>query len=873
MKNNFNLLTSNNKRSIKNILTIGLFAVVMISSLFSNGLIISQAMASGNTTSVANNTSTTSIDNTSLTVVANPNTVQAGGQVTLTATIIDSSSSPTSPTGSVSWSDGNKGGLFSSTSCNLSSGSCIVSYTSSIQSQNSITISVAYGGDTTHKISSGTLSLVVISLHPTSVSVTSSSTSSVSGNPITITSTVTDTSNSLTTPAGAISWGDQNAGGSFSPSTCTLSTGMCTTLYTPSANSPSNVIIIASYGGDTTHNTSSSTLSLVVAVHTTSVIVTPNSGPFVSGTAVAFSVTVTDTSNSPTSPTGIVSWSDGNAGGSFSSTACTLSANTCTTSYTPSSNSPNSITITATYGGDTTHQTNSGTSQILQTTGAASVLITSSASAISSGGQVTVTAIITDPTNSQNIPTGAITWSDGNIGGSFSSSSCNLSSGTCNVTYTAPSNVPTSITITASYGGDSSHAVNSGTSILTTNSLSSVSITVSPNPASYVTGTVLTYTVTIADTSNSQNIPTGAITWSDGNVGGIFSSPSCTLASGTCTTSYTPSTNSPINVVITANYGGDTTHQTSSATSNLTISTIHATAVSVTSNPTTVPLSGSMNVTVTVTDSSSSPIIPTSSVSWSDGIGGGTFNPSSCTLSSSGSCTVSYTPSANPPNAITITASYNGDTSHQASTGSSQLSANAPDSTTSTITPNPATFSPGTQVTFTLIITDVTHPSSNIVGLVKWTDNGSGGSFSPDACILTSNHCALAYTPPSSPSGSITISASYPGDTTHLGSSTTSVLTVNGTPSPATQPSTTQPSTTQSNTPSSTQSTPATQPSTTQSNTPAVKSNTQSTPQSTPNPSQTNGNTNQQPQSNPIAVIGQVINKVVSELEALFNKI
>ncbi|MDR3782231.1 MAG: hypothetical protein P4K92_02850, partial [Candidatus Nitrosotalea sp.] len=79
MKNNFNLLASNNKRSIKNILTIGLFAVVMISSLFSNGLIISQVMASGNTTSV--------VDNTSLSVVTNQNTVQSGSQVTLTATV------------------------------------------------------------------------------------------------------------------------------------------------------------------------------------------------------------------------------------------------------------------------------------------------------------------------------------------------------------------------------------------------------------------------------------------------------------------------------------------------------------------------------------------------------------------------------------------------------------------------------------------------------------------------------------------------------------------------------------------------------------------------------------------------------------------
>ena len=157
-----------------------------------------------------------------------------------------------------------------------------------------------------------------------------------------------------------------------------------------------------------------------------------------------------------------------------------------------------------------------------------------------------------------------------------------------------------------------------------------------------------------------------------------------------------------------------------------------------------------------------------------------------------------------------MTANYNGDTAHQASVGTYQLSANALDATTAAITPNPATFSPGTQVTFTLTITDTSNPSSNIIGLVKWTDNGAGGSFSPDSCIVTSNHCALAYTPPSNPSGSITISASYPGDTTHLGSSATSVLTVNVTPSPTTQsstPSTQSSPTTQSSTPS-TQSSP-----------------------------------------------------------------
>ena len=160
MKNNSNLLPSDDGRSIKNILMIGLFAVVIISLLFSNGLIISQVMASD-----VNSTST--IDNTSLSIVTNQNTVQAGVQVTLTVTVTDTSSSPTSPTGSVSWSDGGAGGSFSSSACTLSTGTCTTTYTPSSSSPSNVVITASYGGDTTHNTSSSTLSLAISAAHTT----------------------------------------------------------------------------------------------------------------------------------------------------------------------------------------------------------------------------------------------------------------------------------------------------------------------------------------------------------------------------------------------------------------------------------------------------------------------------------------------------------------------------------------------------------------------------------------------------------------------------------------------------------------------------------------------------------------------------------
>ena len=139
-----------------------------------------------------------------------------------------------------------------------------------------------------------------------------------------------------------------------------------------------------------------------------------------SGTAITFSITVTDTSSSPTSPTGSVSWSDGGAGGSFSSSACTLSTNSCTTSYTPSSNAPNSITITASYGGDTTHQTSSGTSGLVKNLlSSTSVTVSPNPSSYVVGNTLTFTATVTDTSSSPTTLTGTITWDDGNVGGTF----------------------------------------------------------------------------------------------------------------------------------------------------------------------------------------------------------------------------------------------------------------------------------------------------------------------------------------------------------------------------------------------------------------------------------------------------------------------
>lgn len=73
-------------------------------------------------------------------------------------------------------------------------------------------------------------------------------------------------------------------------------------------------------------------------------------------------------------------------------------------------------------------------------------------------------------------------------------------------------------------------------------------VTCSPGTISSLQGTTCTASVT-------GNSPTGSVTWQSSIVGG-FSSGSCTLSSGSCSVTFSPSSSGV--AVVTASYGGDT---------------------------------------------------------------------------------------------------------------------------------------------------------------------------------------------------------------------------------------------------------------------------------------------------------------------------
>ncbi|MGD0637138.1 MAG: hypothetical protein ABSA72_03750 [Nitrososphaerales archaeon] len=239
---------------------------------------------------------------------------------------------------------------------------------------------------------------------------------------------------------------------------------------------------------------------------------------------------------------------------------------------------------------------------------------TASVSCAPSPAMVTLASTCTATVRGDS-PTGTITWAATGTG-NFSESSCTLSSGTCSVSYT-PSAPPSTVKITASYGGDvynpgssASYSLSAGKDVTTE------TVQCTPSPA--VTGSTATCTASVSGDS-----PSGTITWTSSGVANFSPAPNCSLSQGACAVSYVPSPSS-VPIAITAAYSGDgnntkstgtfqlSTVQAQSSSSGATTST---TAPATTTSATSSVLSSSVSTTAgqqTSTSGSSSSAFPLS---------------------------------------------------------------------------------------------------------------------------------------------------------------------------------------------------------------------------------------------------------------------
>jgi cytoskeletal protein CcmA (bactofilin family) len=308
------------------------------------------------------------VDTTQTMVSCTPGAVTVGQASTCTATVTDTSTSPSTPSGTVSFTSTGQSSFSAGGSCTLAGSgaqaSCSVSYTPS--ASGSPTITASYGGDGTHAVSSGSTTLT--GLDPVSADVSCAPDLVLAGMPATCTVTVTDTSSSPSTPSGTVSFTSTGQGSFSGGGSCTLAgsaaQASCSVQYTQDeVGSP---VVTASYAGDGTHAPGTASTTVTVYVDPTQASVSCSPDPVAAGTASMCTATVTDTALSPVTPTGTVSFSSTGPGSFSGGGSCTLSGNgpsgSCQLTYMQAASGQPQIT--GSYGGDGQHAPSADTATL-----------------------------------------------------------------------------------------------------------------------------------------------------------------------------------------------------------------------------------------------------------------------------------------------------------------------------------------------------------------------------------------------------------------------------------------------------------------------------------------------------------------------------
>jgi hypothetical protein len=476
---------------------------------------------------------------TTTAISALPTSSVFGQQVTLTATVNVSGGTPT---GNVTFSDGpNVLGTAA-----LTSGGTAVLQTSSL-AVGSHSFSASYLGDLNFLPSGSPFLTFSVSQASSATILSSSPTTDVFGQPLTLTATVSAISPGAGTPTGTVTFTD----GANILGTPILNGG--TAQITISTLSTGNHSFNASYAGDTNFTGSSPATVLTQTINpaTTAVSLTSSTNPSVFGQAVTFSTIVSVVAPGAGTPTGNVTFSDGQT--ALGAVQLTAGA----ASFTTASLTAGSHSITVSYAGNGSFAPNSSKA-LTQTVNPATTAtsLTSSANPSAFGQAVTFSTIVSVVAPGAGIPSGIVTFRDG----ATTLGTMPLTAGTAS--FTTSSLAVGSHSITASYASNGNFSASASAALAqavnkasTSTSISSIS----PNPV--VAGQPVTVSFNVAVVAPGIGVPTGTVTVSDG------AGATCTAALPATTCSLT-STTTGLHT-LTATYSGDGNFAGSSGTSSV----------------------------------------------------------------------------------------------------------------------------------------------------------------------------------------------------------------------------------------------------------------------------------------------------------------
>jgi hypothetical protein len=517
-------------------------------------------------------------------------------------------------------------------------------------------------------------------------------------------------------------------GGTFSPATCTITSGSCTSSYHPSGTLavgiyPNDLTVAVAATTNYTAGSATSTLTITQATPTVSLSAVSVQYGIVTGQ----SITVTATGDAGAVAT---FGTAGGVGGSFSPATCTITTNTCSSSYIPSGTLvPGTYTadLTVAVAATTNYAAGNATSTLTiskHTTTTTLTVAPTTVSAVSPQAVFTSTTSYATSAGVQATGTISISATGGTwvtiAGIAFPAVGLTTSSGsgatdggytyTCTTDTTAETvtcvvTVPAAYshlvngatrTITSTYSGDTNYGTSNGTAGLTVAGASTTTMTLSsPAAVIYGEGAAVSFTATLNGAYTSVTfakptpvIPTGTITLTNPTLGTLNTitlnttgSTPCTVTSNVgggifawtvttqqvCSITYTvPATTAVGSYTITGTYSGDTMYEAATATGTLTV-TKQTPTVAVTSvSPASAPYGSGAPSTVTATLSwLGAGNAPTGTPNFAS-TAGGAFSGESCSGSSSPiTCTATFTPAVTDAvGTYTISASYGGDSNY-----------------------------------------------------------------------------------------------------------------------------------------------------------------------------------------------------------------
>ena len=492
---------------------------------------------------------------TALTAV--PSSPTLGQSVTFTATVSAVPPGAGTTTGSVSFMDGTT--LLGTVP--LTNGSAAFSTASLALGSHDITAS--YSGDANFNSSSGVLPQVVTKA-ATTTTLTAATSSSVFGQSVAFTATVSAASPGAVTPTGSVTFMD----GTTTLGTGTLANGTAT-FSTPSLAVGSHGIT-AVYAGDTNSNPSTSTPALAQVVNkavTTTSVTAANPSPSTFGQAVTLTAAVAPVSPGAGTPTGSVTFLDATTNTTLGTGTLTNGTATCSTAVLTAGQHH----IIATYAGDANFNASSSSAAGLTQTvnqAATTASVTAAAPNPSTFGQaVTFTATVTVISPGAGTPTGSVTFLD---------TTTNTTLGTGTITNGTATFSTTALTagqhaIAATYSGNAnfsaSPAANAAASQMASQTVaqagSTVTVTSSPDPAS--PGQTVTLKAAVAAASPGAGTPTGSVTFLDATTNTTLGTANLNAGSATLPTSFATDGDQDITVT----YSGDANFNSGSGTLTL----------------------------------------------------------------------------------------------------------------------------------------------------------------------------------------------------------------------------------------------------------------------------------------------------------------